>query len=255
MSSRKINPTLMKSWRAAVSTLSESNGALEVTPLNAEGQRLPHIRGRLLSVDEKDGSLVVEKPANQPQAVALRKGVAVEIVVILGSTRLRADAVVADLGRYSLNKQTKVMAIKLGSVTGVASAQRRACFRLSTAGLKLKPVRLNHEGWTPGQTPLETQLIDLSDRGLGVGLRMELDLAEKMIGQVFEVTVDLPGEDGPLKLDGRVVRVVDEGHGLVTLGMQIEYVTVAEQRRVEQIVQQFSVEQQRKQIRRLRGAG
>lgn len=255
MSRAKPNPTLTKAWQAALAKLGDQNGPIEVVPRTATGKELPHVRARVLGVNKQDGSLVIDRPDNQPQAKALQRGVNVELIAFLGASRMSGKSTVLEVARFKLNAQTRVMAVKLGPVSNIASAQRRSCFRLETAAIKVGPVKLRHESWPAEQETLQGQLMDISDRGLGVNVGLDRELAEAMRGQVFDVAVNLPGEGGKLELAGRVVRVVDAAYATVTLGVQFEFQTVAEQRQVENVVQQFSVEQQRKQLRRLRGAG
>ncbi|MEM7626448.1 MAG: PilZ domain-containing protein [Planctomycetota bacterium] len=255
MTRSKPNPTLIRSWHAALARLAEQNGPIEVVPRTATGEELPHVRARVLGVNAKDGSLVIDKPEGQPQAKALRRGVAVELIAFLGAARLRGESTVVDVARFRLNADKQVMAVKLGPVINIASAQRRSCFRLDTAALNTSPVRLTHEAWPNDQEPLTGQLLDISDRGLGVSVGLDRELAEAMRGQVYRVAVKLPGEDSPLELAGRVVRVVESAYATATLGVQFEFETLPEQRQAENVVQRFSAEQQRKQLRRLRGAG
>ncbi|MEL7088665.1 MAG: hypothetical protein AAGL98_09540, partial [Planctomycetota bacterium] len=209
MNFSKSNPTLVHAWQTALTKLEEHNGPIEVTPRTAAGQTLPRVRARVLGVNAQDGSLVIDRPDGQPQAKALQRGVDVELIAFLGASRMRGRSTVVEVARFKLNAQTKVTAVKLGPVTGIASAQRRGCFRLDTAGLNLCPVKLRHESWPADQDTLEGQLLDISDRGLGVGLGLEPELAEAMRGQVYGLGVKLPGEGGGLELAGRIVRVVE----------------------------------------------
>ncbi|MBB6430815.1 flagellar brake protein [Algisphaera agarilytica] len=250
----KTNSMIETTWHTTVAELASQNKTVEVRPLTERGEELPSFRARLLQADEKDGSLIVEKPANVEQAQVIAKGVAVQVYVITGSTRMKADSRVIDVGRFSLNKQTKVMAVRLEPMKKISSAQRRACFRLSTAGMGMS-ARFRHPDWADTDPDLTAKALDISDRGLGLTVEMETELAKQMIDQVYGVFIPLPGQDESLELDARLVRVVETDFGTVTLGFQFEFSNLNEQRRVEQVIQQFSVAQQRKQIRRMRGAG
>lgn len=254
MSSHKINPTLIRTWQAAVGELATHNGPIEVVPMTSQGEALPRFRARLLEANQKEGSLIIEKPANAAHAQILTQGVAVEVYVITGATRMKAHSRVIDLGWFKLNKHTKVMAVRLEPMKQIASAQRRACFRLSTASLGMS-VKLRHEKWPATQRPIVAKVADLSDRGLGLTVGLEAELAQKMKDQVYQVVVPLPGQDESLELDARLVRVIETDPRTVTLGFQFEFLNLNEQRRVERIVHQFSVEQQRKQLKRRRGTG
>lgn len=241
-------------WRSAVTRLSDQNGAIEIVPQTADGRRLPIVRARLLGVSAQDGAMVVEKP-DQPQAQALQAGVEAELVVCQGALRFKARSRVLEVARFQLNPTTKVTAVKLGSPTDIESAQRRACFRLDTAAIQTQPVRLRHPSWDEDQEPVTGWLLDISDRGLGVGVAMELEEAQPMAGCLFQITVRLPGEAETLGMPGRVVRVVPGPVDGVVLGVQFEFESVGAQRRAENTVQRFSAAQQRKQLRRLRGEG
>lgn len=254
MSSHKINPTMARSWQAAVSELATHNGPVELVPITESGEALPRFRVRLLDASDKDGTLTIEKPSNPAQAQTLAKGTAVEVYVITGANRMKAVSRVMDVGLFRLNKQTKVSAVRLEPMKGIASAQRRACFRLSTVSIGMS-AKVRHATWPASQRSIAAKVLDLSDRGLGLTLGMEVALAQKMKDRVYQVVIPLPGQDEPLELDARLMRVVETEFQTVTLGFQFEFKNLNEQRRVERTVQQFSVEQQRKQLKRMRGAG
>lgn len=254
MASSKTNSMAVKAWHATVAELSSQNKPVEVVPMTESGEQLPRFRARVLEANAKEGSLIIEKPSNVPQAQGLAKGVAVEVYVITGSARMKAASRVIDLGWFKLNKQTKVMAVRLEPMKHIASAQRRACFRLSTAGMGMS-AKFRHAAWCAAQPPIAAKVLDLSDRGLGLTVGLEIELALKMKDQVYQVAVPLPGQDESIDLDARLVRVIETEFNTVTLGFQFEFQNIKEQRRVERVVQQFSVAQQRKQLKRLRGAG
>ncbi|MEM9417578.1 MAG: PilZ domain-containing protein [Planctomycetota bacterium] len=254
MSRSKANSMLEGTWRATLADLASQNKTVEIRPMTNRGEELPSFRARVLQADDKDSSLIIEKPANIEQAQVIAKGIAVQVYVITGTTRMKADSQVIDVGRFSLNKQTKVMAVRLEPVKNISSAQRRACFRLSTAGMGMI-ARFRHPDWSASKPDLKAKAIDISDRGLGLTVAMDLEAAKQMIDEVYGVLVPLPGQEESLELDARLVRVVESDLGMVTLGFQFEFCNLNEQRRVEQVIQQFSVAQQRKQIRRMRGAG
>jgi len=246
---------MFKTWQAAMRELCAHNGSVELLPMIEGGETLPLVRARLLAVDAKDGSLVVEKPTNMLQAEALRKGVAVGVYLLSTPSRMKAKSRVIDVGRFKLNAKTRVTAVRLEAVTAVESAQRRSCFRLSTLGITTQPVKLTHGNWPAGQPPIKATMIDISDRGIGLTVNMEHQLAQGMKDQPYDVSIQLPGEAEAMELVGRVVRVIETAFSTVTLGLQFEFTTLAQQRRVERIVQHFSVAQQRKQLSRMRGAG
>lgn len=245
---------LQSTWLTTVAELASQNKTVELRPMTERGEELPSFRARLLQADEKDGSMIVEQPMHVEQARVMAKGVAVEVYVITNATRMKARSRVIDLGRFSLNKQTKVMAVRLEPVEDISSAQRRACFRLSTAGMGMS-ARFRHPDWPETQPDVKAKALDISDRGLGLTLEMDAALAKSMLDQVYGVFVPLPGQEESLELDARLVRVVETEPMTVTLGFQFEFPNLNQQRRVEQVIQQFSVAQQRKQIRRMRGAG
>ena len=254
MSSSKTNPMMSKAWRATVGELAHHNGAVELVPVTEQGVELPRVRARLLKADGNDGSLIVEKPGNLKQAQALAKDVAVDVYVITDHSRMKARSRVIDLGLFNLNKKTRVMAVRLEPVRDIASAQRRACFRLSTVSLGLS-AKLRHEAWPTSQRSMTAKVVDLSDRGIGLTGGLEIELAKQMKGQVYQLVVPLPGQNEDLELDACLVRVVETEFNTVTLGFQFDFESLGQQRRVERMVQQFSVAQQRKQIQRMRGAG
>ena len=254
MSSSKNNPMMIKAWQTTVVELAQHNGAVDVVPMTEQGVELPRFRARLLKADDGQGGLIVEKPAGLKKATPLAKGAAVELYLITGNTRMKARSRVIDLGWFNLNAQTKVMAARLEPVRDVASAQRRACFRLSTASLGI-PAKLRHEAWPESQSPISAKVLDLSDRGIGLTAGLDLKLAEKMLDRVYQLDVPLPGQDEALGLDARLVRVVETEFKTVTLGFQFEFESLGQQRRLERTIQQFSAAQQRKQLQRLRGAG
>ncbi|MEM1108818.1 MAG: PilZ domain-containing protein [Planctomycetota bacterium] len=256
MSTPKQNPMMVKAWRATLAELAQHNRPVEVVPVTDGGVELPRIRARLLSADAGDGSLVVEKPGSLKQAEVLTKGVAVEVYVITASTRMKARSKVIDVGWFKLNAKTRVTAVRLQPVKGIASAQRRASFRVSTSALGMT-AELRCPEWPEDRDPFTMRVLDLSDRGVGLSAAMEFEAGQQMEGKIYAVHVPLPGEDESLDLEARLVRVIDkqaEANG-VTLGFQFEFADLNEQRRVERIIQQFSAHQQRKQLQRMRGAG
>jgi len=254
MRKKQINPMMAKAWTAAVQTLAAHNGSLEMVPLTPRGEELPQVRGRVLAV-EADGQLMVEKPAGTPQASALVKGVALSLFVVQGQTRLNAESKVLDLGHYRLNAQMRVLAVQLESPRTVVSAQRRTGFRLITAAMNFAPVGMHGGGVPSVPSPLSAQLMDLSDRGAGLVVRLAPDEAKAMVGTVFALTLKMPGEASALVIDGMVVRTYMLDEATQHLGIQFEFESGGQRRRVERVIQQFSADQQRKQLRRMRGAG
>ncbi|MEM6854353.1 MAG: PilZ domain-containing protein [Planctomycetota bacterium] len=258
MASVADNPRLAAAWRDSAAALVERNGSVEVVPLAADGGELCRLRLRLYAAPA-DGSLVVERPEHLPPDEALTRGDRVEVYVITDRQRLRGRAAVADVGRYRLNGQTRVAALRLGPVSGVASAQRRACFRLSTLGLNLT-VQGRVESAADGPGTFRGRLLDLSDRGLGVEVSLEPEVAAGLKQRRLGLSLRLPGGDGggdgvALDVAGRVVRCIPDGPRRVTLGVQFEFSGMQEQRRVERAIQEFSTRQQRKQLQRLSGVG
>jgi len=254
MSSQKINPIVVRTWQAVAGELATHNGPVEIVPMTGQGESLPRFRTRLLRADAKDDSLIIETPSNTQHAQMLAKGVGVEVYLVTGSTRMKAASRVIDVGLFRLNKQTKVMAVRLEPMQQIASAQRRACFRLSTVSMGMS-AKLRHQSWPASQRAISAKVQDLSDRGLGLTAGMAVELAQKMKNQVYRVVVPLPSAAESLELDARLVRVIETEFRTVTLGFQFEFENLSEQRRVERMVQQFSVQQQRKQLKRMRGVG
>lgn len=254
MNNRRLNPTVVNAWHAALGELCACNGPVELVPRTDTGEALPRVRARLLRADAADGSLIVEKPAAQPQAEVLRKGVAVEMYVTTATSRMKAWSAVLDLGRFSLNEQTRVIAYRLEPVRDIASAQRRACFRLPTAGMAMG-AGLWDPAWPEFQPRVEGHVTDLSDRGVGITAALEIELARQMQGRVYKLSIPLGEAGEALDVDARMVRIFESESDTVSLGLEFEFTGLAEQHRVEHMLQQFSVEQQRKQLRRMRGTG
>lgn len=255
MSTTPPNPLHVKAWQAAIETIAPVNGPLDVVPLNEQGKPMPRARGRLLAVDPSTGVLTVEKMANQQSAEALRKGTTVEVFVVVGQSRIKASSRVIAVGLFQLNPQTRVMAVQLEPVRDITPAQRRRSFRLSTKALLMPTARLTRGTSGRGSSTFEAILLDLSERGANVLVRMELAVARSLQGQRLKLHVELPEVAEPLELDTRVMRVYDQSVGNPTLGLHFEFSSVTEQRRVEKVILHFSAEQQRKQLRRAKRVG
>ncbi|MEM8737548.1 MAG: PilZ domain-containing protein [Planctomycetota bacterium] len=229
------------------------NGPAEVVPFTASGEAMPHLRVRVLGVED-DGSIYLERPGGTSRADGLPPGTPVEIYLIHAATRIKGRSAVLERCRFRLNARTEIDALRFSPVTAIASAQRRACFRLPTAGMSML-VQLRHAAWPEDQAPLKAKVADLSDRGMGITLPVPLTLAQKMKDCDFDAAICLPDEAEPLTVPIRVVRVFETAYRTVTLGCQFEFVSLTQQRHVERAIQQFSVAQQRQQLRRTRGAG
>ncbi len=247
---------LAKAWLNGLAVLLGRNHPLELVPHSASGEAMPQVRVRLLAIDD-DGSLVVERPRGAGATEGLRLATEVVVYLIDGQSRMKAKSRVTGIEKHQLNDQQKVPAVRLAPPLGVNSAQRRECYRLSTGHLDLMPVRLtalvpipNFEGW-------DARALDISDRGIGLGLPIGFEDAKPLDGRSVNLKVNLGSDQDPLTFDvqARVVRVFSAEDGRACLGLIYEHKSLQQQRAAQQLIQAFSMEQQRKELRRLRRTG
>lgn len=252
--SRRQPDRLTKAWIEALTALSGQNTPLEIVPISERGEAMPQARLRLLAQTD-DGGLVIERPRGAGPASALREGVEVGVYVIHGTQRMKARSRVVEVAPYALNDQVMVPAATLEPPRDVSSAQRRECYRLPTGHLDLPPVRLtplvevpNFEGW-------DARMLDLSDRGIGLALPIAAERALTLIDRSVNLAVHLEDGVAPLRVKARAVRVFADPAGKACLGMLFEHDAMAEQRAAQRAIQAFSMEQQRRELRRIRGTG
>ena len=245
---------LTKAWMEALSALSGQNNPLQVVPVSGRGEAMPQARLRLLAQTEV-GGLVIECPRGPGPASALRPGVEVVLYLMHGAQRMKACSRVADQAPHALNDQVTVAAATLDPPREVASAQRRECYRLPTGHLDLPPVRLtplvevpNFDGW-------DARMLDLSDRGIGLALPIPAERALTLIDRSVNLAVYLSNDGPPLRVKARAVRVFPDAEGQACLGMLFEHDAMSEQRAAQRAIQAFSMEQQRRELRRIRGTG
>ncbi len=251
---RRQSERLEKAWWAAVAALSGENTPLEIVPVSARGEAMPQARLRLLARTEDD-ALVVECPRGPGPASVLRVGVDVMVYIVHGGQRMKACSRVTAAGPHALNDQVRVPAATLQRPTEVSSAQRRECYRLPTGHLDLAPVRLtplvavpNFDGW-------DARMLDLSDRGVGLALPIPVERALPLIDRTVNLALSLQRGGEPLRVKARAVRVFPDAEGRACLGMRFEHDALVEQRSAQRAIQAFSMEQQRKELRRVRGTG
>ena len=243
---------LTRAWTEALVALSGQNTPLQVVPVSEQGEAMPQARLRLLAQTE-DGELVIECPRGPGPASALRPDVEVVVYVMHGVQRMKARSRVVDQAPHALNDQMTVPAATLGRPHDIASAQRRECYRLPTGHLDLPPVRLtplvevpNFDGW-------DARMFDLSDRGIGLTLPVPAKRALPLIDRSVNLAVCLDENGTPLRVKARAVRVFPDAEGQACLGMIFEHDAMAEQRAAQRAIQAFSMEQQRRELRRIRG--
>lgn len=252
--SRGQSDRLAKAWDAAIEALSGQNTPLDVVPVSGAGEAMPQARLRLL--DQTDaGELVIEGPRGAGPASALNSGVEVTLYLVQGTQRMKAHSRVVSRGAHAMNEQMRVPSVILERPWGIASAQRRECYRLPTGHLDLPSVRLtplvevpNFEGW-------DGRMLDLSDRGIGLALPIKADKALPLIDRSVNLAVYLDEGDPPLRVQARAVRVFPDAEGRACLGMIFEHDCMTQQRAAQGAIQAFSMEQQRRELRRIRGTG
>jgi len=215
---------------------------------------MPQARLRLLALTD-EGGLVIERPHGAGPASALLEGVEAVVYVIQGVQRMKARSRVVSVAPFPLNDQMTVRAATLERPWDVSSAQRRECYRLPTGHLDLPPVRLtplvevpNFDGW-------DGRMLDLSDRGIGLSLPVRAERALSLVDRSVNLAIHLDEGGSSLRVKARVVRMFPDPEGRACLGMLFEHDTMIEQRAAQNAIQAFSMEQQRRELRRIRGTG
>jgi len=243
---------LTKAWMEALAALSGQNTPLEVMPVSGSGEPMPQARLRLLASTE-DGGLVIECPRGPGPASALSVGVEVVLYLMQGTQRMKARSRVAAVGAHALNERVTVPAATLERPRDVASAQRRECYRLPTGHLDLPPVRLTPRVEVPNFDGWDARMLDLSDRGIGLVLPIPAERALPLIDRGVNLDLHLAESGDPLRVKARAVRVFPDAEGRACLGMLFEHDAMSEQRAAQRAIQAFSMEQQRRELRRIRG--
>ncbi len=234
--------------------LSGQNTPLDVVPISGAGEAMPQARLRLLAQTDA-GGLVIEGASGGGPALALKPGVEVALYVVQGTQRMKARSRVIARGAYALNEQMRVPSVTLERPWSVASAQRRECYRQPTGHLDLRPVRLTPQVEVPNFEGWDGRMLDLSDRGIGLALPIKVDKALRLIHRSVNLALYLDGDGPPLRVQARVVRVFPDAEGRACLGMIFEHDGMAQQRAAQNAIQAFSMEQQRRELRRIRGTG
>ena len=247
MARQRSDDNSAATWDDALRQLAPVNGAVEVGLAGEDEAQVAPWRTRLLSVS--DGGIVIQLPDADEAVAHMRRDAEVVLYLMLGQARVAGRCRVGDVGRYKLSASSKVTALQLDHPASVHSAQRRAAFRLSTAATPSIGLMLTLPGHA---SPTPCRLLDVSEFGVGLSLRMELETAEQWLGLVVSLTMQLPMQP-PLSLSGEVVRAAPGGYPNPTIGVRFKFDSDGAARRAQRQLQQFTAAQQRAQLRRLRG--
>lgn len=257
-----IDPDL---WRPRLAMLAARNGAVEVTAdtTAADGAPMaPTFRVRLLEFG--DDVIRLEKPSHAvaPEAGRwLREGATVIVLVVDKSDRWEFTTRIKGFVMHDLSEKVKVSAIEIAPPTRMHSGQRRAFFRVSTAGVAMKPVRLTPiavEATVPASQdatpkfpaqPFTGRLLNIGGGGMGVEApqRVASQLADSVR---YRCRLELPTVGEALEVNVKTVHLEPREGGTHYLGMRFEFEDAADQRRCEQQVVRFTTWLQRQQIQR-----
>lgn len=257
-----IDPDL---WRPRLVMLAARNSAVEVTADAGSGdgaQMAPTFRMRLLTFGGDTMRLEKPSPAMAPEAGRwLREGAAVKVLVIDKSERWEFTTRIKGFVMHDLSDKVKVNAIEVAPPTQMNSGQRRSFFRVSTAGVAIKPARLtpievdaataqatSAEPKFPAQ-PFTGRLLNIGGGGMGIEApqRVSAQLSDPIR---YRCRLELPTAGEVLEVTVLTVHLEPREGGTHYLGMRFEFDDQAQQRRCEQQVVRFTTWLQRQQIQR-----
>lgn len=138
-----------ENWRRSLQTLSERNGALEVTLPRCVDQQPddpPQVsrdliwRVRILDIDDKH--IYVEEPMVLGRIIDLTPGVELVGIIAIGQNRWMFRTVLREHVNHEINDDRRIRVMKLDMPTSVERCQRREFYRVSTVGLRLPGVEV-----------------------------------------------------------------------------------------------------------------
>lgn len=246
---------------------------MEVTAATAAGEdRLaPTYRVRLLSLE---GGVLVERPQSADAARYLRDGTVLRVLAAEKDDRWEFVAAVAGQELHALNRATKVPAVRLSPTGAARSAQRRSFFRVSAAGVPLKPVWLRPmEGVKPAPSPAEleanpgqlaaeplaaplylhepfpTTLLNVG--GGGIGVEAPLRVAQQLPRILsYSARLELPTLPRAIDVATKLVHLQPRDDGTHYMGLAFEFADPAAKRRDVDLLCKFTTWLQRQQLQR-----
>jgi c-di-GMP-binding flagellar brake protein YcgR len=272
-------------WRDTVAATERRNGAVDLSVddsrLTVEQTKHRHdgtFRVRLIQI-RADGQWIVERPFVKDGSASLAKGMPITGVIGAGSRRWAFDARIASVELSRLNARARIPVLRLSVPERVRPFQRRAFFRVSTAGLDLDPATL----WpllelTSARAPQEAsrnlhktgdrkaaaaapaprlgpafqgKLNDVSGNGLSVRLKSD---SKRTVDKhdLFWVELRLPAIDHPLVLVARRVRVVRVDPELLVGMTFVLGEFPSHEQFVSDAICRFAADEQRRQLQRQR---
>ncbi|MEM8783618.1 MAG: PilZ domain-containing protein [Planctomycetota bacterium] len=262
MSHARPNPLLL-TWHRAVDELIDHNGSLEIVSIPEGDASLPPLRQRVrpfgLTVHDTTDTLVLERPRpTREHPVPTPSRSRVDVYLHTEMLRLVAAYEVVEAFNHQLNERQRLTALRLTRVGDVASAQRRASFRVDTSAAGFDRVAIH--GFdrvgadTPDASPVLGHLLNLSAGGVGVRVDLPVSRLEAMLGHAFDFLITPPQRDAPLTVPARVRRIVKETASRTYLGLQFEFEDTAAHRSIAETLARLAADLQREQLRRRRSA-
>ena len=239
---------VLAAWIQTLAAVTAERGEIQVVPFSENDERLPRLRASVLAFDQTRSTIIFSKPLSGDSTHALSKGVAVGLVLSHEGARFKALAEVKDIGRFAIDPDRKVTAVKLGHITNITEAYRREAPRISAVGLPIDPIQMMAIDCNVEPSSVEGSLLDLNSKGLGMWVKVPFEVALGMRGQDYQLALNLPDCVTRLILCGRVVRASQDEDKLVTIGLEFDFESAAEERHVEQVIHFFASTQQRKKL-------
>lgn len=246
-------------WRSAIDALAKRNGAVELCaamPDEQGGEPELH-RTRLLRVDA-DGTMLVERPGVAGVSRAMAADQAVLLTAPWQGQRWQGRSTVLGLERVALTGDLVLPALRLSPASGVRSGQRRRFYRVGLTSVDLAGMTLAVEAATPegGEAPLKATIANLGGGGMGAIVPLDAQTAASLRkGRTFRCQFRLPDANHALELHARLVHVEPLPERRIYLGLAFTFADAAQEKRVQDEIARFVTELDRKQLRRLRGAG
>lgn len=246
-------------WNATLSDLIDRNGSVDARVIPEQNTDAPPVRRRLrpFEFDAATGALVLERFRGTTE-VPTPCWVGSELDVCLTTERVRLVARhrVAAIEPYALNDRQRVTIMRLTRVGAIASAQRRASFRVETATSDFPAVTLNQPGPDGRKLkPIAGFMVNLSVGGVGVKVPERRFRDAPRPGVVFDFTLPAGAGRGVIHAAVRLCRVQSAPPGMLLLGF--EFVMDASQPdhlKLSESIARLTTNLQREQLRKRRGA-
>lgn len=247
-----LSSIYQRDWKAFLGHLSKRDGPVELAPRGAsESDARKVYKSRLFEV-KSDGTLIVERPDQSVLDHAFKPGDTIELLLVKNNQRMLGDCELLGVEQWRINKSTKMTCFRLAPARRIREDQRRAFFRVNTAGSDLGTVKLLAEG-LPNEDEVSGRMVNLGGGGIGISVRAHRDVLRELQAHAhYRCRLEIQSEQEVVDLAANLVHISPLDTTGLYLGLRFDFPDSSEGKAMESRLVQYGAWLQRQQLKRRR---